>query len=56
MRTVHEGLLRADLPLSWASSLLPQLMHPASQESPELSAAQAADVVVDTFLHGLGPR
>ncbi|MGW7422518.1 TetR/AcrR family transcriptional regulator [Streptomyces sp. NPDC054813] len=55
-RAIDEGLLRADLPLSWASSLLPQLMHLASQELPELSAAQAADVVVDTFLHGLGPR
>ncbi|MEU9450251.1 TetR family transcriptional regulator [Streptomyces sp. NPDC048277] len=55
-RAVDEGLLRADLPLSWASSLLPQLMHLASQELPELSAAQAADTVVDTFLRGLGSR
>ncbi|MER7178627.1 TetR family transcriptional regulator [Streptomyces hyaluromycini] len=55
-RATDEGLLRADLPLAWASSLLPQLMHLASQQLPELSAAQAADTVVDTFLHGLGAR
>ncbi|MFD4599586.1 TetR/AcrR family transcriptional regulator [Streptomyces sp. NPDC058464] len=55
-RATDEGLLRDDLPLSWASSLLPQLMHLASQQLPELSAAQAADTVVDTFLRGLGAR
>ncbi|WP_210586978.1 TetR/AcrR family transcriptional regulator [Streptomyces sp. GESEQ-35] len=53
-RATDEGLLRADTPTAWASSLLPQLMHLASQELPELSAAQAADMVVDTFLRGLG--
>ncbi|MFF7981238.1 hypothetical protein ACFZDK_19245 [Streptomyces sp. NPDC007901] len=55
-RATDEGLLRADLPVAWASSLLPQLMHLASQQLPELSAARAADVVVDSFLRGLGPR
>ncbi|MFJ3779521.1 TetR/AcrR family transcriptional regulator [Streptomyces sp. NPDC090075] len=55
-RATDEGLLRADLPLAWASSLLPQLMHLASQQLPGLSAARAADVVVDSFLRGLGPR
>jgi AcrR family transcriptional regulator len=55
-RATDEGLLRADVPTAWASSLLPQLMHLASQQLPELGAAQAADMVVDTFLRGLGGR
>lgn len=55
-RATDEGLLRDDLPLAWASSLLPQLTHLASQQLPELTAAQAADTVVDTFLRGLGAR
>lgn len=55
-RATEEGLLRDDLPVAWASSLLPQLMHLASRELPELGAAQAADTVVDTFLRGLGAR
>ena len=44
-RAANEGLLRSDLP---------QLMHLASRQMPELSPAQAADVVVDTLLRGLG--
>ncbi|MES4903221.1 MULTISPECIES: TetR family transcriptional regulator [unclassified Streptomyces] len=55
-RATDEGLLRADTPPAWASSLLPQLMHLAAQQLPRLSDAQAADMVVDTFLRGLGPR
>ena len=55
-RTVGEGLLRADLPVTWAASLLPQLMHLASRQMSQLTAAQAADLVVDTFLQGLGAR
>lgn len=53
-RATEEGLLRADLPEGWASALLPQLMHFASRELPDLSAAQAADLAVDTLLHGIG--
>jgi AcrR family transcriptional regulator len=53
-RATDEGLLRAGLPDGWAGALLPQLMHLASLQLPELSPGQAADVVVDTFLNGLG--
>ena len=53
-RATTEGLLRPGLPQGWASALLPQLMHLVSRQMPELSPAQAADVVVDTLLHGLG--
>ncbi|MFF3503243.1 TetR/AcrR family transcriptional regulator [Streptomyces sp. NPDC003247] len=53
-RATDEGLLRANLPNGWASALLPQLMHLVSRQQPELTPGQAADVVVDTLLHGLG--
>ncbi|MFF2328670.1 MULTISPECIES: TetR/AcrR family transcriptional regulator [unclassified Streptomyces] len=53
-RATDEGLLRRGLPQGWASALLPQLMHLVSRTMPELSPAQAADVVVDTLLRGLG--
>ncbi|MEU3985583.1 helix-turn-helix domain-containing protein [Streptomyces sp. NPDC026672] len=53
-RAVDEGLLRADLPEGWASGLLTQVMHLASERLPELSAAQAADIAVDTLLRGIG--
>ncbi|MFJ7334299.1 TetR/AcrR family transcriptional regulator [Streptomyces sp. NPDC101116] len=53
-RATGEGLLRPDLPPGWASALLPQLMHLVSRQMPDLSPAQAADVVVDTLLRGLG--
>ncbi|WP_333776962.1 TetR/AcrR family transcriptional regulator [Streptomyces sp. IBSBF 3136] len=53
-RATNEGLLRPDLPEGWAGALLPQLMHLVSRQFPRLSAGQAADVVVDTLLNGLG--
>lgn len=53
-RATDDGLLRRDRPEGWASVLLPQLMHLVSRHLPDLSAGQAADVVVDTLLHGIG--
>ncbi|MGI5458874.1 TetR/AcrR family transcriptional regulator [Streptomyces sp. CA-249302] len=53
-RATDEGLLRSGLPAGWASGLLPQLMHLVTRQLPELSPGQAADVVVDTLLNGLG--
>jgi AcrR family transcriptional regulator len=53
-RATDEGLLRSGLPAGWTSALLRQLMHLASQDLPGLSAAQAADVLVDTLLRGIG--
>ncbi|WP_413761171.1 TetR/AcrR family transcriptional regulator [Streptomyces sp. MMBL 11-3] len=53
-RATDEGLLRPGLPQGWAGALLPQLMHLVSRQLPALSAGQAADVVVDTLLNGLG--
>jgi AcrR family transcriptional regulator len=53
-RATDEGLLRSDLPPGWVAALLPPLMLHAAEELSELSAAQAADVVVDTLLRGVG--
>lgn len=53
-RATDEGLLRSDLPPGWVGTLLPPLMRNAADELPELSAAQAADVVVGTLLRGVG--
>jgi AcrR family transcriptional regulator len=53
-RATDEGLLRSGLPDGWVSALLRRLMHLASHELPGLSAAQAADVLVDTLLRGVG--
>ncbi len=53
-RATDEGLLRDDLPRGWIGALLPSLLLRAAEDLPELSAAQAADVVVDTLINGLG--
>ncbi|WP_236584421.1 TetR/AcrR family transcriptional regulator [Streptomyces sp. MBT53] len=54
LRATDEGLLRSDLPPGWVAALLPPLMRNAAEGLPELSPAQAADVVVDTLLRGVG--
>ncbi|MFC1411289.1 TetR/AcrR family transcriptional regulator [Streptacidiphilus sp. N1-12] len=51
-RAVDEGLLRADLPPGWVGGLLRQQLQLASHELPGLDPGQAADVLVDTLLHG----
>lgn len=53
-RATEEGLLRADLPAGWAGALLRQLLHLATDELPDLDAGQAADVLVETYLRGVG--
>lgn len=53
-RATDEGLLRSGLPEGWTAALLPQLMHLVSRQMPRLTPAQAADIVVDTLLNGLG--
>ena len=53
-RATVEGLLRPGLPQGWASALLPELMNLAAHIQTHLSAGQAADLVVDTFLRGVG--
>ncbi|AHH98089.1 hypothetical protein KALB_4727 [Kutzneria albida DSM 43870] len=51
-RATEEGFLRADLPDGWALRLLIQLLHLASNE--DMSAPQAADLLVHTLLTGVG--
>jgi len=53
-RATDEGVLRADLPKGWIESLLRHIVHVAAHEHPEIEAAQAADFVVDSLLHGAG--
>jgi AcrR family transcriptional regulator len=54
VRAVDEGLLRADLPPGWINAVLPSLMLHAAEHRSDLTAAQAADLVVDTLLRGVG--
>ncbi|WP_407917343.1 TetR family transcriptional regulator [Kitasatospora sp. NE20-6] len=53
-RATDEGMLRASLPAGWAAALLPELMHLAARQEPELAAGPAADLVVATLLRGVG--
>ncbi|GAA2048440.1 TetR/AcrR family transcriptional regulator [Catenulispora yoronensis] len=56
-RAVDEGLLRSGLPEGWARVLLTELVQLVARQRPELNRGQAADVVVDTLLYGIGaPR
>lgn len=53
-RAVDEGFLRSDVPLEWLRTVLDQLMRGAAHRFPDLPAPQAADLMVDAFLHGVG--
>ncbi|MEW2489685.1 TetR family transcriptional regulator [Streptomyces sp. NPDC048411] len=53
-RATAEGLLRRDQPEGWTGPLLPELVNLAAHRQTHLGPAQAADVVVDTFLQGNG--
>ncbi|MGW0579590.1 TetR family transcriptional regulator, partial [Streptomyces sp. NPDC002920] len=53
-RAVREGVIRPGLPDRWARSLLVHLTNIAAHETPELSPAQGADMVVDSLTTGLG--
>ena len=55
-RAIDEGLLRPDLPEGWAGALLAQLVKLASHQQAHLSPGRAADMVVDTYLRGIGAR
>jgi AcrR family transcriptional regulator len=53
-RAVDEGLFRPDLPLGWVNAVLPSLMDHAAEALPDLTPPQAADLVVETLLRGVG--
>lgn len=53
-RAADEGFLRPDPPARWPGNVLGKLTHLSTRELPGLSDAQAADVIVDTFLRAFG--
>lgn len=53
-RATDEGFLRSGVPARWPGNVLGQLVHLSTRELPGLSDAQAADVIVDTFLRAFG--
>nr|WP_166640415.1 TetR/AcrR family transcriptional regulator [Amycolatopsis sp. SID8362] len=53
-RATDEGLIRDGVPERWPGNVLGQLVHLATRDMPGLSDAQAADVIVDTFLRAFG--
>lgn len=53
-RATDEGVLRSGLPAGWVGALLPDLTNLVVRQHPELSHGQAADLVVDVLLHGVG--
>ncbi|MFJ7213095.1 TetR/AcrR family transcriptional regulator [Amycolatopsis sp. NPDC098790] len=53
-RATDEGFLRTGLPDRWPGAVLGQLVHLSTKDLPDLGDAQAADVIVDTFLRAFG--
>jgi hypothetical protein len=53
-RAAAEGYLRSDVSPAWVRAVLDQLVDSIAHQFPEVEPPQAADMVVDTFLHGLG--
>ncbi|MBO1329847.1 TetR/AcrR family transcriptional regulator [Streptomyces sp. VRA16 Mangrove soil] len=55
-RATEEGLIGREQPEGWARVLLPELLSLASTRQAHLSPGRAADLAVDTLLHGIGAR
>ncbi|KDN24012.1 TetR/AcrR family transcriptional regulator [Amycolatopsis rifamycinica] len=53
-RATEEGFLRTDVPARWPGHVLGSLVHLSTRDLPGLSDAQAADVIVETFLRSFG--
>ncbi|WP_103347842.1 TetR/AcrR family transcriptional regulator [Amycolatopsis sp. CA-128772] len=53
-RATDEGVLRPGLPDRWPGNVLGRLVQLSTRDLPGLSDAQAADVIVDTFLRAFG--
>ncbi|GHH83617.1 TetR family transcriptional regulator [Streptomyces sulfonofaciens] len=53
-RAADEGLVRSDLPDGWAMALLGRLVDNAAHDFLDLAPGPAADLVVATFLEGVG--
>jgi AcrR family transcriptional regulator len=55
-RAVDEGFLRAGMPDGWAGRVFTQMLHLGGTDLPGLSDAEAADILVETFLNGTGAK
>jgi AcrR family transcriptional regulator len=55
-RAADEGYLTADLPPAWSRAVLDDLVDSVAHQFPDVAPPQAADLVVATFLRGLGGR
>jgi AcrR family transcriptional regulator len=55
-RAERQGDLASGLPEEWPLSLLQAQLRAVAQELPDLPAGRAADLVVETFLRGIGGR
>jgi AcrR family transcriptional regulator len=53
-RATEDGLFRPGLPPGWARHVLDELVHIAAHSYPDLEPPQAADLVVDALLKGIG--
>jgi AcrR family transcriptional regulator len=55
-RATDEGLLRADIPAGWARAMLDQLVDLVAHRFDMIEPGPAADLVVNSLLHGTAPR
>lgn len=55
-RAAAEGLFRTDLPAGWVRRTLDEYVHVAAHRYPDLEPPQAADLIVDCLLNGLGRK
>jgi AcrR family transcriptional regulator len=53
-RATTEHLLRSELPIGWPRSMLDSLVDNAAHTFTEIEPPQAADLIVDTLLKGVG--
>jgi AcrR family transcriptional regulator len=53
-RAADEGYLRPGISLAWARTVLDHMVDSMAHQFPDMAPPRAADLVVDTFLHGLG--
>jgi hypothetical protein len=53
-RATDEGVLRPGLPAGWVAAVVWACQRTAAQEFPQLNAAHAADLAVETVLSAIG--
>jgi AcrR family transcriptional regulator len=53
-RAIADGLIRSDLPDGMAQALLIQIVHLTASQFPQIEAAPAADIIIETAIRGIG--